>query len=63
MQIGDKITFRPTAFFDAAHGWRVGTDDVPLYVTGRVIYINEAHRVYTVEGECHGHVIRESYKL
>lgn len=58
-QLGDKVTFRPSAF---SAEWNSDTFVLPS-LTGRVVYINEARRYYTVEAQCHGRTLRESFKF
>lgn len=41
MHIGQEITFTPHAWIDAKSG-RWG--DIPVKVTGTIVYINRAHR-------------------
>lgn len=54
--IGDKVTFAPSTFTQFE---RISA---PVSLHGRICYINEAHRYYTVEAECNGYMIRESFK-
>lgn len=53
--IGDAVVFTPTAFI---HFERI---EAPTRLSGRVVYVNAAHRYYTVEAPCNGYVIRESF--
>lgn len=32
-------------------------------VTGKIVYINEAHRYFTAEAEVYGYKLRESFKF
>lgn len=55
-ELGDKIRFKPTAYFTGVANF--GGSELDIYVTGTVIYINEEHRYYRVQYEtpcCIGH--------
>lgn len=53
--VGDTVSFIPTAFINFRDAGSV------LMLHGRVIYVNEAHRYFTVEAPCYGYKIRESF--
>lgn len=53
--VGDAVVFTPSAFIRFSRG------EAPLRLNGRVVYVNDAHRYYTVEAPCNGHRIRESF--
>lgn len=55
--VGDPVRFVPKAFS------RIESCAVPTMLSGRVIYVNESHRYYTVEAECNGVPFRESFKF
>lgn len=55
--VGDRIAWKPHAFT------RIETTEVPVTLSGRVIYVNDAHRYYTAEAACNGCAIRESFKF
>lgn len=55
-RIGDRFTFMPDAFSQHEDP---GKRD---RINGRVIYVNEEHRYFTVAGEINGIAIRESFK-
>lgn len=59
IEIGDKITFRPAAFFDNPSGY----GPAPTQVTGTVIYINKEHRYYRVAYEMPGCIGHECFKF
>ena len=55
--LGDPFRFRPSGFTGESFGGpRSGK------VTGKVIYVHAAHRVFTVEYEANGRRLRESFK-
>lgn len=56
-RVGDRIAFKPFAFVTMEH------EEVPIVLSGTVIYVNEAHRYYTAEAPCNGYVIREAFKF
>lgn len=56
-KIGDPGTFVPLAFVKYENH-----PDIPLRLNCRVVYVNWEHGFYTVEGECNGYRIRESFK-
>jgi len=58
-KVGDKVTFSPVCFTRSVDCCYM---PINLNLQGTVIYVNAAHRYYTVEGECNGYKIRESYK-
>ncbi len=60
MKIGDTYTWTPRAF-EGASG--ICSFEKLARVSGRVVYINEAHRYFTVEAEAHGYKLRESFKF
>ena len=63
--IGDPVRFVPSAFtdFGATVSLRHAQELRAAYMlSGTVVYINEAHRYYTVAAVCFGHELRESFK-
>lgn len=60
MNIGDTYTWAPAAF-EGLTGIERENGKVRS-VSGRIVYINEAHRYYTAEAECNGYKLRESFK-
>ena len=60
MQVGDKITFIPSAFEVEKSGKPPDRWQKPLQVVGRVIFIHPQRRYFTVEAEVNGRTIRES---
>lgn len=60
MNIGDTYSWTPAAFEGAS-----GICNIKRLarVSGRVVYINEAHRYFTAEAELHGIKLRESFKF
>ena len=59
-RLGEKVTWSPSCFVRSQESCYLLVDQV---VHGSVIYVNDAHRYYTVEGSCNGHTIRESFKF
>ena len=64
-RVGDRLSFVPSAFSSLP-----GTDydicrrvNAAYTLSGVVIYVNAAHRYYTVEAPCFGYVLRESFKF
>lgn len=60
MTIGDTHSWTPAAF--------EGTSGICSFeklstVHGRIVYINERHRYFTVEAEVNGIKLRESFKF
>lgn len=56
-KIGDVVAFLPAAFTEYK-------DMMPEEkLSGKVVQIHEDHRYYTVEAECHGVTLRESFKF
>ena len=53
--VGDAVAFIPAPFVHYEH------NEAPVSLSGRVIYVNDAHRHYTVEAPCNGYKIRESF--
>lgn len=64
-EIGDRISFVPTAFIDLAPATLArSASGIPqaYRLAGTVIYVNAAHRYYTVEAPCFAGTVRESFK-
>lgn len=61
MNIGDAYSWIPAAF-EGASGI-TGLKTMKTTVHGRVVYINETHRYFTVEAACNGYKLRESFKF
>lgn len=61
-EIGMPYRFEPTA--DAAV-YKLDCRDEKrrLQVTGRIVYINRAHRFFTAEYELNGYRLKESFKF
>lgn len=60
MNIGDTYTWTPSAF-EGASG--ICSIKKLARVSGRVVYINEAHRYFTAEADINGKKLRESFKF
>lgn len=60
MNIGDTYSWTPAAFEGAS-----GICNIKRLarVSGRVVYINEAHRYFTAEAEINGNKLRERFKF
>lgn len=57
-QIGDKIRFKPAAYFSGVANF--GGSELDVWVTGTVVYINSEHRFFRCAYEkgrpgCIGH--------
>lgn len=61
MSIGDTYSWTPVAF-EGSSGIKCCGDKISV-LHGRVVYINERHRYFTVEADAHGCKIRESFKF
>lgn len=61
MNIGDTYTWASAAF-EGLTGIERESGKVRS-VSGRIVYINEAHRYYTAEAACNGYTLRESFKF
>lgn len=63
VQVGDKVRFVPSRGADTDDG--TGRRVSARSVTGKVYYVNEAHRHFGVEAEVgrFGHKLRESFKF
>lgn len=65
VKVGDRVTFKPSAFFtpeDVPAG-AMGERRMAVRLTGRVIHVSHEHRHYTVEGDCYGYPLRETFKF
>ena len=63
--VGDRITFVPTAFIELAPAMLArSASGIPeaYRLAGTVVYVNAAHRYYTVEARCFAGTVRESFK-
>lgn len=57
INLGAKITFIPEAFT------RIENADIPVEITGRIVYINREHRCFRVEAEVNGYLLHECFKF
>lgn len=60
MYIGDTSTWTPSAF-EGASG--ICSFEKLAHVSGRVFYINEAHRYFTAEADINRNKLKESFKF
>lgn len=60
MNIGDTYSWKPAAF-EGASG--ICSFEKLARVSGRVVYINEAHRYFTAEADINGQKLGESFKF
>ena len=63
IQLGAAYSFVPTAFIDVVAGWPSKHKETPRRVTGRVTYINWAHRFFVVTFDVNGCTLNESFKF
>lgn len=63
IQLGATYTFVPSAFIGEGSGVLPGQKAAPRKVSGRITYINWAHRYFTVTAEVNGSDLRESFKF
>ena len=63
IQLGATHSFIPTAFIDGALGQPSKQKETPRRVTGRVTYINWAHRFFVATYEVNGCTLNESFKF
>ena len=63
MEVGDKITFMPTAWTVLATEKARDTFGVATKVTGTIVQINEEHRWYRVRYEVAGTIQHETFKF
>lgn len=61
--IGDPYRFTPSGFTGESAGRTLGGQEVPRAVTGRIVYINQAHRFFTVAFTVNGVELKESFKF
>lgn len=61
MYIGEPFPWQPAAFEGVSGLMSLGSKVNTLH--GHVVYINAAHRYFTVAAEVHGHVLRESFRI
>jgi len=63
-RVGDPYRFTPSAFegetSDQGATWKKA---IPRSVTGRIVYINQAHRFFTVAFTINGAELKESIKF
>ena len=57
IKLGTKITFIPGAFT------RIENPDIPVEITGRIVYINHEHRYFRVKAEVNGYALHECFKF
>lgn len=63
MNIGDTYSWKPCAYEAMGHEQDQRSGRARGMVHGRIVYINEKHRYFTVEAEVHGYRLRESFKF
>lgn len=63
VRLGASYAFTPSAFEGERVDERGSRLASPRKFMGQVVYINRAHRYFTVAVEVHGRVIRESFPL
>ena len=61
-EVGDPICWTPTAFTQNSEQ-TAGILGVTVRVSGRIVYVNEAHRWYRAEASFPGGTIREGFKF
>lgn len=61
IEIGDKITFQPSAFFSDPSCF--GAAPIITKVTGWVVYVNQEHRFYRVAYKMPGCIGHECFKF
>lgn len=62
-RLGAAYHFTPAAFLGENAGGFPERSKIPRSVTGRIIYINWAHRYFTVAYEVHGYELKEGIKF
>ena len=64
IQLGASYSFVPEAFIDVHTPSRPSKQkEIPRKVTGRVTYINRAHRFFVTAFEVNGCTLSESFKF
>lgn len=63
IQIGAPYRFVPSAFVGEKSGVLPGKKELPRSVTGRICYINRAHRFFQVAYEVNGYHLTECFKF
>ena len=63
IRIGAAYSFIPKAFIGEKAETLMGKKEIPAKVTGRIVYINESHRFFTVAYDVNGYTLRESIKF
>lgn len=64
IQLGAACSFVPTAFIDIHTSGRPSKQkETPRRVTGRVTYINRAHRFFVATFEVNSCTLNESFKF
>lgn len=61
MYIGEPFSWKPVAFEGSNGIMSVTTKETTAH--GRVVFINAAHRYFTVEADINGKRLRESFKF
>lgn len=63
IRIGAPYTFVPSSFVGEKSGVLPGKKEMPRSMTGRICYINHAHRFFQVAYEIHGYHLNECFKF
>ena len=61
-EVGEPFSWEPAAFTE--HCANVATFlGATSRINGRIVYVNEAHRYFRVEGRCEAGILRECFKF
>lgn len=62
-QLGEKIRFKPAGLTSFKEDGMLRVFDLPVEVTGTVVYVNPIHRTYRVEYFLNGGKFYETFKF
>ena len=62
VRVGDSYDWIPSAFLTLIQSG-IRPKACMRALRGRVVYVNRAHRYYTVAADCNGYTLRESFKF
>lgn len=61
--IGQPITWTPCAYYNLGGGENLKSTRDRGKVSGKIVWINHAHRFFLVEAKVFGYILRECFKF
>ncbi len=61
-EVGEPFSWEPAAFTEHCANVTLALGSTAR-ISGRIVYVNEAHRFFRVEGRCEAGILRECFKF